>query len=125
MMERLKPYAPVSVLWAPRGERSWRDRHDSGRCLIVSRQVVAAMTETPGEKWVDVPLHASELEAIRRIHELLEMTGPRSALEKLAYLLGNDLRSRLTSREKLDEHQDALAEATRLKEHWKKHLPPQ
>jgi hypothetical protein len=126
VMDRLKPYVSMSMYSASaRDDVSWQDRHDSNRGLIVGRQVVAAMTGTPGEQWVNVPLRASELEALRRIHELMEMAAPRSALDKLAYLLGSDLRSRLTGREKPDEHQDALAEAIRLEEHWKKYLPPQ
>ncbi|MGW7582783.1 DUF6292 family protein [Kitasatospora sp. NPDC054768] len=124
VMDRLKSYVPTTLFGTPIVRPvSWKYHHALERDLIVSRQVVAAMTDAPAERWVDVPMRASELEALRRIHELLEMTSSPSALRTLTYLLGADLQARLAGREKPDEHQRGRAKAIRLKEHWEKHPP--
>jgi hypothetical protein len=117
LIGRLDRYVPKTHYGSPVTAMGWERRHQENRNGIVSRQVVAAMTDHPDDPLKTIALRASEVEALRRLLELSEMSG--AALAELAHGLSEDLQSRLTGRD--TTQQRGLQEATRLKEHWEKY----
>ncbi|WP_404870922.1 hypothetical protein ACI1MP_37330 (plasmid) [Kitasatospora griseola] len=123
VVSRLEPYVPKRFHGQlVTGQMPWEYRHSWHRNRLVSGQVVSTMTDEPNEPWVDVPMRASEVRALLRLIQVLEMTADfPSTLTTLSHSLVEDLHSRLAAQEEPEQHQRGLLEAFRLKKHFEKY----